>query len=202
MNIISKFFVVFFGISLAPVALAGGNERARRFNVSLNPLSLISGALSTGFEWRAADHLTMGPYLHYDASGSGDNQTSNIGLGFRTDYAFSGVFNDGWYVSPFISRYSFKGHNASTDTTNGANTTIASQYEYDALNIGAVAGYGWYWSSGFNLRLGAGLMHTTLSGDFSISDDSSSGANPIIGSNDSPASGLLPTGELIFAWAF
>jgi len=48
MNLISKFLVVFFGISLSPIALAGGNEKAQ--HLGKNRLEALASSKSTSIK--------------------------------------------------------------------------------------------------------------------------------------------------------
>lgn len=179
----------------------------RNVNISLNPLALSLGSLDVGAEFKISDKVSLGPYGRYSLDRD-DGKLIQDGLGVRADFALSGrTFHSGWYLSPFISRYSFKMKNVTIadDTATSGNSSntaksaskVASDWDFTSLNVGATAGYGWFWRPGINLRLGAGLMHSTIDGQFGLSSDDSSLLTP-----SKTTSGFLPTGDLILAWAF
>jgi hypothetical protein len=144
------------------------SANAKSMNLSLNPFSLLSGGINTGIEFKLNDQLTAGPYVNYQQTANSDDEVRTVGFGARVDYALqSSAFEDGWYSSFFLSRYSFSGK-IKGDTQSEPSLKIA--YDFDSTNVGALIGYGWYWLSGFNLRLGIGLMHSTLTGLDSFND--------------------------------
>jgi hypothetical protein len=174
--------------------------QARSFNVSANPIGLITGSYSAGVDVAVADRVTVGPYAAYSHTSDNVNglpsTSTSTGFGLRTDIALSDtVFKDGWYLSPFVSRYKVHTQVSNDSTSLYRKTAI----DFAALNAGLVLGYGWFWDAGINLRFGLGPMYTKVTGDFELEKNDGSKVKPKVVNR---LEGFLPTAELILAWAF
>ncbi len=124
-------------------------------NFRFNPMAILIGGLTLITDFKIADQWTIGPELSATSfkltSTSGPSEDTSVqtySIGARGNWFRNGVFNDGFYVGPFVTFASAK---ARLDDTNGS----VAKYK-SAFFGGAVGGYAWFWKS-FNAMLGGGL---------------------------------------------
>lgn len=105
-------------------------------NIRMNPFFFLLGFFNFEIDIGVLDSLTVGPILGFYG---GSLEDKGYMLGGRLNVYVSGDrFVDGWYVSPF-------GYFLFSDSSTRS-----------IYNVGAVFGYGWFWESGFNMKLGFG----------------------------------------------
>lgn len=146
---IKSFIVIGLGLLMSVPTFA--SDTGGDYNFRVNPLALLGGSFSVGFDVKMNDQWTIGPEVSYgsyrltDSSYSYD--VSSFWAGARWNYFTAGVFKDGWYIGPTIgygtAKVSYTGILGNTEAS--VSTLIA----------GALFGYGWFWEK-VNLMLGLG----------------------------------------------
>ena len=134
-------------------APAGGTESSggdsdRGMNIYVAPLGLLFGAANVAGEFKLSDNFSIGPTLAYASYSStlGTTKTTATAFGFGVAaslFTSGKVFEDGWVLTP-----SFTYSSAKSGSTSVSGIGIAAEF-----------GYGWYWTSGFNMGLGFGLQY-------------------------------------------
>jgi hypothetical protein len=99
------------------------------------------------------------------------------------------VFSDHYYLSPFLGYVTATMKSSATEySTKGS-----------GISVGAIGGYGWFWSSGFNFGIGFGVKHTSLT----VGERSYLGKDGTIKElSVTGLQGFSPTGELTLGFAF
>jgi hypothetical protein len=140
---------VIFGTQ-APSALA----EEPRMNFTTSPLSfaLVAPSLSVGF--KAGDHFAIGPTLSISPSNTFSNNYYSAlgpmiyGIGLQTNYTPNRpIFSDGLVLSGYLK--------AGIRSTRLA-TEIAPQF-------GASVGYQWFYQTGINMAVSAGVNYNSQS---------------------------------------
>lgn len=175
-------------------AIKRHDTSADHYNLRLNPIGLIAGAINGDFEFKISDEWTVGiqgAFIRAKLSPTGIfNSDYNItawGIGARADWYFNGVFNDGFYLGPSAE---YLNVNVKTSDSFGPASGNAA-----GLMLACILGYGWFWDNGFNIMLGGGYGGVLGASGITIQD--SVGNRQAITAN---LSGL--TYELSFGWAF
>ena len=145
-------FVSFLFVGMMSFAQAAPDDKA---NFRFNPMVVFMGGLTVATDFKISEQWTFGPELSLTSfkltSTSGPSEDTAIhtySITARGNWFRSGVFNDGFYVGPFVSFASAK---ARLEDVNGSVTK-----ERTAVFGGAVGGYAWFWKS-FNVMVGGGL---------------------------------------------
>lgn len=119
----------------------------RTMNISVNPLGMAFGAVNANVDFKLSDRFTLGPSVAFTSVSSGGTSATGISLGANANlYLSNKAFQDSWILSA------------------GADYASASAGSLSAsgLSIGSTIGYGWFWDSGFNIGLGAGIQYISL----------------------------------------
>lgn len=156
---LSKVIVVFMLVGTTLTAHAAGEKASaekpmaasankdRSTNISINPLGFAFGAFNTNVDFKMSDRFTLGPSVAFTSVTSGVSKATGYGIGANANFYLSNdAFNDSWIVS-VGAEYAYIG---------------IDNLSASGLGFGATIGYGWFWDSGFNIGLGAGLQYVSL----------------------------------------
>ena len=152
-------FLIFTFVLLLPSALRAdswdGQHPVNKFSLNFNPLGLIVGYVGLGVDFRLNERWTLGPSVGYLIRFRTANyDASAISLGARANFFITGdaLNESGWYIGPEVdvAKMYFK------DRDDG------SKVDVPAIIISTLAGYHWYWDSGLNLGIGAGVRFAGL----------------------------------------
>ncbi len=155
--------------------------------VFVSPLGLLFGALGAEADLKLADFATLnvsGNYYHRSIS-LGDATTSTNAFGGDLGAQFfplGRAFNQ-LYIYPRVS------YSRASATRTQPGTADASS-DSTVLGVGATVGYQWTYTSGFSLRLGAGVMYFDA-----LAKDGNQGVEISL-------SGLLPAVDASLGWTF
>lgn len=122
----------------------------KKYNLRINPLSLVFGTLSGFFDIRAGRQVTIGPQLGFVTRSSSLVTVVGYSLGARVNFTPNvDVMTDGFYIGPSLSY-------------TGVYVTFKDSSLLSDINIGIIDlstnfGYQWFWTGGFNILLGGGL---------------------------------------------
>ena len=163
-------------------------------NFRFNPMVVLMGGLTLGADFKVHEQWTLGPEISLtsfkvtsNAGPSEDTAIQTYALTARGNWYRKGVFNDGFYVGPFLT---FATAKARLDDTNGSVSKTQS-----GTFGGAIVGYAWFWKS-FNAMLGGGL--TLPFGTSKVEVENSRGARTDAYINGSGVAIL----ELSLGWTF
>ena len=100
--------IVIFCVSAHAEDETPSNASTQKVNLSVEPIFLIVGDIQISADFKIADNWTLGPTLRYwhPIVASADTRfTDNIslttyGVGVRGTWSPTGIFTDGWYMSP------------------------------------------------------------------------------------------------------
>lgn len=126
-------------------------ESDHTMHLSVAPIPLLLGAVSTNFEFKVNERWTVGPSLLYWNSKIFDYHFNASGIGVRAAYSFRNpALQDGPYLAGGLSYGSAKVTYRSTNfgELSGEGT---------GFGITGLAGYHWVLPSGFTFRAGVGL---------------------------------------------
>ncbi len=160
----------------------------KKYDLRINPIAAPFGIIDAEANIKVHDNFTVAP-MYTKWSGAGLVDVDYTGYGVRVYWHPSGVFMDGFYVSPFYRNMSVT---MTVDNSFG-NTAEGS---FDMQRYGAIAGYLWQWDN-FNLNFGVGYASTS-SGDFTARD--SFGNETTESTDDIPIGGLAMDFSLGFAF--
>lgn len=187
----AKTVIVSFLLSLVSIAEAAPEDIG---NFRINPMAAMMGGLTITTDFKIAEQWTIGPELSLtsfkltsNAGPSEDTSIQTYSIGARANWFQNKVFNDGFYVGPFVTYASAK---ARLDDVNGSVSNRES-----TLFGGAIGGYAWFWKS-FNVMVGGGL--TIPFGTSKVEVENSRGARTDAYINGSGVALL----ELSLGWAF
>jgi len=178
----------------------------------VNPVLISGDGLNLGIDLGLGGAASVGVYgsgsFSESESFSGTSKSRSVGFGVRGDWNFSGrAFTNGWYISPFVSRYTFgsetrlefQGASSGSpgSTQNQASSSSLIESELVATNVGSTFGYVFASEEDgpFNLfvRVGLGAMYTSVGGE--LKSDEREVSTEIL-SADRVTSGVLPTGDI------
>jgi hypothetical protein len=181
-------------------AVAEGKREStlQKYGVYVNPILFRLGSLNVGADVKVADAVTVGPYAAYGRSSLDDGHSHYWGVGARTDYYFGGqAFRQGWYLSPFASRYQWR-----FDTEGDADSEFKEEtLEMGATNLGGTTGYYIHRTDTeihFYCRIGLGLMHSSFDGR--VQGERKDGT--FEDSGPARFSGIMPTGDIHIGMLF
>ncbi len=132
-----------------------------------NPLTAGFSGINLGVDLKVAESVSVGPYVSWSSSRQDDGDVlRTTGIGGRMDFWLSGAaLQSGWYVSPFVSRYTAAHEIKSAATAVSSSSDAVIQ----ATNLGGTFGYVIASDEAgpvnFIVRLGLGLMHSSVQGD-------------------------------------
>ena len=185
-------------ISFAP--LAEGSPEARQrpnnqgapwaLNLSVGPLSFLSGGYSAGLEWKANHHISFS----FFAAGSSfttdgvDWQGSEYGP--RFDYYFHGTFQSGWYLASYAYYLDLS----------AKETILGREYSVNQAGpiFGILPGYAWFFKNGVNIKWGIGGRYSVM--DTEATYTTASGVQRSI--DFSKMAGFGPVLEVSLGYAF
>jgi hypothetical protein len=144
----------------------------RNANVRVNPLGIAFGVVNATLDLGAGDNFTVGPSAAFMTRSANGITATGFGIGIGSNIFLGHPrFTDSWILAPEVGyAYASGGGNSASGT-----------------ELGLSIDYGWFWSSGFNLALGAGIEYVSL-------DYSQLGLGSV--------SGLLPSLTLTIGYAF
>jgi len=123
----------------------------KKYNISTNPLGLIYGSYGISASYAFSDHVAVRGDLNYynpvDSDLHGFELAAGAPIYFRKMY--SGVF-----VEPGLSIQELW-----ADTTRSSGTAASSTGDNSTTVFGpqVLIGYHWYWDSGLNIAIAAGI---------------------------------------------
>ncbi len=150
----------------------------KKYNINFEPVLALVGYVDLSMDFKISENWTLGPEISYwhTSVGSGDpTYTDNISLtafafGARGNWCPTGVFQDGWYLSPILEYMNVR----ATTTSNGqALSALVSE-----IAITGLGGYQWFWNS-FNMRLGGGLTLATGPSKIHVQTSNSTYSNDV-----------------------
>jgi hypothetical protein len=171
-----------------------------RFNARINPVPLLLRVFSANLEfspWQSPK-TSFGLFGDYGEGNSSDIYYRVAKIGLRTDIALTSddIFRDGWYLAPQISYFDSRVSSHDVDKYSKAD------FSHRSIDLGALIGYGWFWNTGFNIKLGAGATVALWQ----------TGASALVkkdGGKETPPWWLnrklfavLPAGEFTVGWTF
>jgi len=183
-------------VSLVLLTLAAASAAKPHAQIYANSGLFGGRDFNLGLDLPLAQKLSAGPYFATGGSRDSAGELSFKGVGARVDYHFAGVMQTGWYVSPFISRYTM---DLRVDGEKEDQFT-AGRIEFAALNGGATGGYAWYYGDSvrFMIRLGLGAMYSSISGQTELTTKDGERRE----TDYSTMNGWLPTADLHLGIAF
>ncbi len=149
-----------------------GDLSGDNVNIYISPLGFVFGVANLAAEFKLAERLSLGPTVSYSKRTSGTSSATAWSFGATmTLYLSDPAMNDSWFISPFFQY------------------AIASNGNLSASGIatGLDLGYWWFFDSGINIALGAGIQYYSI-------DFSSIGIGAI--------SSLLPSLKFSIGYAF
>lgn len=120
-----------------------GSGKTMNVTVNLDAMRLLMGAATAQFDYAVAESFTVGGRLSHSRFSS---SASGFGLGVAGTFYGNGVLADGFMGQLGMDYLSIS----------GSGTTVSG------TSISALAGYGWFWDSGFNMNVGGGLNMLNL----------------------------------------
>ena len=120
-----------------------------QFNVTVSPIVALIGMVAGEAQYAATSNVTVGPKLAYWGLDLGGDSISLYSIGAVSQYNFGGNYQDGGY---FKTTAGYTGVSIETENSNG----VTCEASGGLTGLGALAGYQWFWDSGFNTNLGAG----------------------------------------------
>jgi hypothetical protein len=172
-----------------PAALSKSN------NISVNPLGLLFGTVSLGYEHKLSNTTSLGVFGSYADLKISDFRFTVYSLGLRSNFALSSndILADGWYVAPLV-QYSSIEWTFKSDEDGKVNEPTTT------MSLAAIFGYGWFWGSGFNIRLGLGPQLSRITfGKIEVENEDGTKETP---ERDRSFSGVSLTGEFTMGIAF
>ena len=137
-----------------------------RFDIRVSPVLLFVKVVDAEVNIKISDHFTVAPMgTYWGASNlldSGNDKFSLTNFGARLYWHPSGVFKDGFYVSPFYKYWKL----TATTVNSFGNSATGSE---NISQVGATAGYLWQWDN-FNTNIGLGYSVLNL-GDITVKDN-------------------------------
>lgn len=184
-------FVCLLAISLLSVSALADEAPAGALNFRVSPISAIIGSYTAVLEWSIGANWTLGPtYSYYDIKrdpGANDLALRGYEAALKLTWFKNGAFTDGLYISPSAGYDDYK--LSDTDWTGSAREQTVR-----GATLGALIGYGWFWSH-FNIMLGVGAK-----GRFGDSQTILTNAD---GTQKSVSSTITePDGEFSLGWRF
>lgn len=173
-------------IFLMPTSLSAQPMGKRTMELSINPLTLLSGGVMVNYRIRLSDNIALG--IHGDmvfVPTALIGMTKNLGFGFRLSSKFflSGdTFTDSWYIEPSFGTTFLK--------TKFGNSPVVNFWQ---LAPTLLIGYNWVWQKGFSLNFGLGASYKFVVPEKRISPN---------GKYDRWFKGFWPAGELSMGWAW
>ena len=132
-----------------------------------NPLTAGFSGINLGVDLKVAETISVGPYASWSSSKQDDGTVlRTTGVGGRMDFWLTGeALRSGWYASPFASRYTA----AHEIKSAAAAVSHSSDAVIQATNVGGTFGYAIASEEdsavNFLVRVGLGLMHSSVRGD-------------------------------------
>jgi hypothetical protein len=124
------------------------------FNIRVNAVGVIVGAVGLDFDIKVADNWTLGPqfqYWHLSLSSPNDYTSSfkvtDWSAAVRANWFHNGAYTRGLYVGPSAG---YASSNISVSDSSATRTASGS-----GAFVGCLVGYGWFWDN-FNMMLGGG----------------------------------------------
>lgn len=139
----------------------------RKWNVSTNPVGLVVGSYGASLSYAFSEHIALRGDLNYYDPVESDESGFEVGIGapIYLRKMYSGLFLEPGVISRKLS-------------SGGESTTEVGPQ--------VLVGYHWYWDSGFNVAVAAGVGRNWSA------DDEGEAAEPE----------LFPNGYLRFGYAF
>ncbi len=186
----SRLLVVAFAIAFINTSKAQENV------IKLNPLGLIFGSLSVGYERVLNDNHSAQVNINFITFKVGDNKFSGFGITPEYRFHFGNHENPkGFYAGPFIGFNTFKWTYEDSYFDNNFNLiTEDADVSVTSFSIGGIIGHQWIFGEAFALDLNLGAGYNMAS--FDTDDDD---ADPNFGL---AASGILPRLGLAIGYAF
>lgn len=133
-----------------------GISAAAEMNLRTQPIGYLVPILNAELDIGVSESWTLGPTVAFLNHKYGDYQLTAGAVGIAGMYYISGKrFTDSWYINPAIQWESIKV--TTTDPYYGDLSWTGT-----ATVLSGIAGYQWFWESGFNITLGAGLSLSNL----------------------------------------
>jgi hypothetical protein len=152
-------FYFFAAVVLIPVFVNGAKAAEKSWNIELAPLSVFSKRVLSEAEIAGPYGFSFGPTFGwaYGAAwiAGSANSVSTTELGLRITHYLNGVcFAEGWFAAM----------RATLGVGRASTQVMGSEFQASSPlgRMSGMAGYGWSWTSGFNMQLGAGISYLTI----------------------------------------
>lgn len=151
-----KVQALFVALCSLLTSLPARAEGDHTMHLSVAPIPLLLGAISTNLELKVNERWTVGPSLLYWNSKIFDYHFSASGAGVRAAYSFRNpALQDGPYIAGGLSY-------ASAKVTYRSTAYGELSGEGSGFGLTGLAGYHWVLPSGFTFRVGVGLSLSKL----------------------------------------
>lgn len=141
--------ILFLGLG---IVLFASYSQARTLNARISPLGAIAGSLQLEVDFPITSQWTVGPYIASSNSkitiDDNDIEVKGQAFGATAVWFRNGVFTDGLYLSPKLSKAKVEAKLTNEDGT--------YKGDLDTMMLTGLVGYGWFWEN-FNMQLGGGL---------------------------------------------
>ncbi len=158
----NKFFILLISFTL--ISFNSVYARENIINIQQSIEGLFFKTLDLKLDYRVARNITVGVIYKYH--GWRDNSASKCphlasgdggySIGVRTNFLFNNfdiLEYSSWYLSPYIVLHKYRLVD-NRDLIDYTDMVCKDYYE-----SGLLAGYQWFWTAGFNVRLSAGIRH-------------------------------------------
>jgi hypothetical protein len=163
--------------------------KPKKYNIRLNMVDLFVGSYGAEGDIRLTDTITVGPSLAYIYAESGAVTLKAYRIGFRANWFRTGTWQtDGWYLGVFGQ---YNPVQATEEVANGRDKVS----EECVFAGGLIYGRGWMWTSGMNIRIGAGFTYYKAPSTYDPSSNRSSVSLFWF-------AGILPTAEFSVGYSF
>lgn len=179
---------------------------SKTFNAFISPLPLVVKMVNVGVDIGVTEQLSVGPeitswnyksttrssqsFLGYQAWSSYGVDAKSLGLRLKWS-PFSFRFEDGWYLLGTASY-------VKAEVTRSNFIYGTSEGTLSGSIVSAVAGYQWFWKSGFNMSVGFGAASANIDrADMRVAEGDETNPYDFAGRDRNTVTGEFNTG-----WVF
>jgi hypothetical protein len=160
----ARFIRTLLSLILALIALpwthtAQAASNLKNTNVTVEPLGVFFGFNNAQVNFRLGDRFAIGPTLGFGSISSDSNTANLISGGIDAEIALnSPIFTNGLILNPSLTLISASWTSNTTTLLPGGGTSRSTRSEVSVgLGLGLDFGYHWFFDSGLNLLMGAGI---------------------------------------------